>query len=308
MGPDAAVLQTSSQGNVAAGFGGPGSLGIGDFAIRQAYIALRTPICNGIDWKIGVFDSIIGYESVASPNNPNYTRSFGHSIEPQTHTGILGSYRLNDIFSISAGIANTLGPTIDGKANPPQAESYKSYMGSLAVTAPDNWGFLAGSTLYAGIVNGFSSSYFATTGGTTTSRQTSYYLGATLATPVTGLRVGAALDVLDVHNLSGETWDVALYASYQMTEKMSFHGRAEYLRDRGNQTFFATAPQSGASSRVFELTTTLQYDLWQNVLTRLEFRWDHSADGSLAFGGKTPFSTPTRHNAYLLAANIVYKF
>src|SRR5205814_1690287 len=26
-----------------------------DFAIKQAYVALRTPIGNGIDWKIGVF-------------------------------------------------------------------------------------------------------------------------------------------------------------------------------------------------------------------------------------------------------------
>src|SRR5262245_34999220 len=43
-----------------------------DFAIRQAYVALRTPLGNGLDWKIGVFDSIIGYESVAAPSNPNY--------------------------------------------------------------------------------------------------------------------------------------------------------------------------------------------------------------------------------------------
>ena len=36
------------------------------------------------------------------------------------------------------------------------AESYKTYMGSIALTAPDSMGFLAGSTLYAGFVNGFS--------------------------------------------------------------------------------------------------------------------------------------------------------
>src|SRR5438445_11115341 len=67
-GPDANVLGTQST-RVGA-----------DFAIRQAYVALRMPIGNGIDWKVGVFDSIIGYESVESPNNPNYTRTYGHSI------------------------------------------------------------------------------------------------------------------------------------------------------------------------------------------------------------------------------------
>src|SRR5690606_2310055 len=46
-----------------------------DFAIRQAYVNLRMPVRNGLDVKVGVFDTIIGYESVASPNNPNFTRS-----------------------------------------------------------------------------------------------------------------------------------------------------------------------------------------------------------------------------------------
>jgi len=55
-GPDANTLGTKS--TLAAGSG--------DFAIRQAYVALRMPVGNGIDWKVGVFDSIIGYESVES--------------------------------------------------------------------------------------------------------------------------------------------------------------------------------------------------------------------------------------------------
>src|SRR4051812_42746965 len=55
-GPDANVLGTQSIN----------SSGSSDFAVRQAYVALRMPVGNGIDWKVGVFDSIIGYESVES--------------------------------------------------------------------------------------------------------------------------------------------------------------------------------------------------------------------------------------------------
>jgi hypothetical protein len=212
----------------------------------------------------------------------------------------LGTYRVTDNISVSGGVANTVGPTINGKANPPKAESYKTYMGSIAVTAPDDWGFLAGSTMYGGIVNGFSSSY----GGS----QTSYYLGTTLATPVTGLRLGAAFDLLNVHSPAavdgGETWAVSMYASFQATEKLSFHGRAEYLRDRGNQQFFG----SGAAQKVLAMTATAQYDLWENVLTRLEFRWDHAADGTQPYGGPSTFGSPSLKNAYLLAANVIYKF
>src|SRR5881296_3584555 len=54
-GPDANTLDTLS--STSTGYAA-------DFAIRQAYIALRMPVGNGIDWKLGVFDSIIGYESV----------------------------------------------------------------------------------------------------------------------------------------------------------------------------------------------------------------------------------------------------
>ena len=95
-GPDANTLNTSSTVG-----------GSGDFAIRQAYVALRTPVGNGLDWKVGVFDSILGYESVESGNNPNYTRSYGHSIEPQTQPGVLATYRFSDLISASAGVADT---------------------------------------------------------------------------------------------------------------------------------------------------------------------------------------------------------
>jgi len=127
------------------------------------------------------------------------------------------------MISVSGGIANSIGPTINERSN---VESKKTYMGSIAITAPDSWGFMSGSTWYAGVVNGWSGSYEDT--------QTSWYLGGTLATPVTGLKLGASLDILDLHT-HGETWSVAGYASYQATEKLSLHLRGEYLRDRGEQ-------------------------------------------------------------------------
>jgi Putative beta-barrel porin-2, OmpL-like. bbp2 len=57
---------------------------------------------------------------------------------------------------------------------------------------------------------------------------------------------------------------------------------------------------------IYAVTATAQYDLWKNVISRVEFRWDHVEHG-LAFGGTTT-GTPTRENAYLLAANVIYKF
>jgi hypothetical protein len=305
-GPDANVLGTQSSATTDTQISA-------DFAIRQAYVALRMPIGNGLDWKLGVFDSIIGYESVESGNNPNYTRSFGHSIEPQTHTGLLASYRFNDMISASAGIANTKGPSINARAfgEDGKAESYKTYMASIALTAPESLGFLSGSTLYAGFVNGLDENEAR---ADYDNNAISYYVGATLATPVTGLRLGASWDYLDVHALRGETWSVAGYASFQATEKLSLHLRGEYLRDRGEQKFFTTDFTEPTSStnpdRALAITATAQYDLWKNVLSRVEFRWDHSLSGQRAWGGTTADteSEGNRINEWLLAANIIYKF
>ena len=312
-GPDANTLGTQSVF----------STGKSDFALRQAYVALRTPIGNGIDWKVGVFDSIIGYESVESPNDPNYTRSYGHSIEPQTHTGILGTYRVNDVVSASFGIADTVGPAINGRAfapvqpTNPYAESYKTYMGSIALTAPDSMGFLSGSTLYGGVVNGFNNSVLGSGLGMPTLNA---YVGGTIATPVTGLRLGAAWDLLSIDTTpnsgafagtknQADIWSIAGYASFQATEKLSFHGRFEYVAGDIDQGFggIGLGPY-GTQNGIFAATATAQYDLWKNVISRIEFRWDHVEHG-LAFGGADlTTGAPTRANAFLLAANVIYKF
>jgi hypothetical protein len=278
-GPDANSLATQSI------FASGGKAGQGDLAIRQAYLALRTPVGNGIDWKFGVFDTVIGYESLEAGNNPNYTRSYGHFVEPTTHTGALATYRINDMISVSAGIANTYGPVINERGHGPNnasdptapvtAESYKTYMASVAFTAPEDWGWAAGSTVYGGVINGFNSGVI--------DNLTSWYLGGTLATPVAGLKLGMAFDYLEAHNFASNAdslWVLGLYGSYQATEKLSVHLRGEHM----------CAELPGEDLRLYELTATLQYDLWKNVISRLEFRWDHCdspAGGRRIFGGST---------------------
>lgn len=314
-GPDANVLGTQSVL----------STGKSDFAIRQAYVALRVPFQNGLDFKVGVFDSVLGYESVESPNDPNYTRSYGHSIEPQTHTGVLATYRFNDMVSASVGIADTTGPVINSRAqqgsipggNNPHAESYKTYMGSIAITAPDSLGFASGSTLYGGVVNGFNNSVLGTGLGMPTLNA---YVGGTIATPVTGLRLGAAWDLLNIDNTpnsgpfagtksEADIWSIAGYASFQATEKLSFHGRVEYVTGDIDKGFDSVGlGHFGRNNSIYAVTATAQYDLWKNVISRVEFRWDHVEHG-LAFGAADPNTgAPTRSNAFLLAANIIYKF
>jgi len=159
-GPDASVM--------------PGRLGGagGEIAIKQAYIALRAPIGNGIDFKVGQFDPIVGYEVTDSYANPNFSRSLAfNNLEPFGHQGILATYQFNDVLGASLGVANSsnnsgVGGSYNGGGSSlgninrksgnlvAGVESYKSYMAGLVIKAPESLDWLAGSALYAGIVKG----------------------------------------------------------------------------------------------------------------------------------------------------------
>jgi len=317
-------------------FTGPADTQYTGSIIRQAYVNLRTPVGNGIDWKIGLFDNIIGYESTDAPSDPNFTRSYGYTLLPRDLTGILATYKFSELISASVGISDTLDFAANGRAftaagGPGSgAESYKSYVGAVTLTAPNDWGFVSGSSLYLGAENGWNNNLplsQAGVAGASGAPTTSIYAGLTLNTPVTGLKVGAAYDYFDsqAQNVGAvnvpQSWanDFAVYLSYQATEKLSVHGRAEYLWHTKPQTEGGVVLISPilTPNQVLSYTATVQYDLWKNVLSRLEVRWDHQASGGPKFYGAngaaadingTPGTAGTLVNSWVLAANIVYKF
>lgn len=307
--------------------------------IRQAYVNLRTPVGNGLDWKIGLFDNIIGYESTDAPSDPNFTRSYGYTLLPRDLTGILATYKFSELISASVGIADTLDFAANGRAFTPAggagsaAESYKSYVGAVTLTAPNDWGFVSGSSLYVGAENGWNNNLPASQGGVAGASgapTTDIYVGMTLNTPVTGLRVGAAYDYFDsqAQNVGAvnvpQSWadDFAVYLSYQATEKLSIHGRAEYLwhtKPEANPAGGAFIAPIVTPNQVLSYTATVQYDLWKNVLSRLEVRWDHQASGGPKFYGANgpavaggidgiAATQGTLVNSWVLLANIAYKF
>ena len=289
---------------------GPDSVVAGT-GIRQAYVTLRTPVGNGLDWKVGVWDTIVGYESNSDPLNPNYTRSYAYTMEPTTHTGVLATYKINDMLTIQAGIAdgsNVAGGP--GGVNGVSAiESQKAYMGDVQFTAPDSAGWAKGATVTMAIID--SAGHGAASPGTT-----SLYAGMTLPTPVSMLKIGSCFDYLDIHNggVTGNNgndsvWNIAFYSTIQATDKLSFNLRAEYL---------SAADLSAADAGVIlkpvygkntaeELTATVQYNLWANVISRAEVRWDHTEHLN-GFGANAAAGVPFRNNDFLLALNLIYQF
>ena len=306
----------------------PFILGAGAGPIRQAYVALKTPVGNGINWQIGQWDNLLGYEVADSYNNLNFSRSYGYTIEPTEHVGLLGSYQFCDAVSLQLGVANELtagaNRNLSGNVNGAgyNIESKKAYVSLLTLTAPTNWGALGGSTLVLGVDDGPGNA--TEINGTHPVDKTHFYVGATINTPVKDLTFGAAWDSVNNYDQvagGAEGYASALdaYASYKITDKITLNSRAEYAHGSGLDALFAETPYQGVAgtqteqeAKVLAFTETIRYDLWANVISRLEVRWDTSADGSPHFGGTAPNGAggfiPTKNNALSVAANIIYKF
>jgi len=330
-GPDAVGWNPSANAS---------SDGTTSYAIQQAYIALRTPVGNGIDWKVGVFNTVVGYESFDAGSNPNYTRSWGWAVEPTENQGVLGSYKVCDSLSLSAGVANTLSTGINNRNGYMPGNNTsdvntdvwrKTILASATFTAPSDWGWAAGSAFYAGMVYGWaggtqgtSTGYTAANGttydktGSQAGNQANYYLGATLNSPWKNVTFGAAFDY--VQNINGTSYEITsgpaagasfhvndyvggLYNTIKATDKLSFNTRGEYW-------YVQAKGDNGGYNNGVSLTETVQYDMYANVISRLEFRYDKV---TRSFNGTGTYVLPNgafvdQPSSYGVYANLIYKF
>jgi len=324
------------------------------YPIRQAFVAMRIPVGNGLDLDFGRWDSLLGFESSDSMANWNYTRSYGKTFEPTENTGLLISYKFCDSINLHFGVSDALATDglnarSDGVTSP-VIESKKAILSLLTLTAPDSWGFLKGSTLSGGFDLGQGYTTLGYAGGTALGAvpahdRSEWYIGTKINTPVKGLTFGGSYDAIehnDVGAFASEAGLIGLpagvgvdtgyfqsyagYMMYQATDKLALSARCEYaegfglgaaadVNNLGNVSVGeiggllggGALPAPNPLDKVLAVTGTVEYDLWANVITRLEVRWDHAANGADSFGGNNAFF-PTRKNEVMVAANVIYKF
>jgi len=274
----------------AAGYGNQIAAAGSGIAVKNANVALNLPVGNGLQAKIGVFDTCVGYETANSIENPNITRSRAYSIEPTSHTGLLLNYKVSDALSVMAGVANTYDAVLNAGAR--GNRSQQTYLASASLTAPESFGFLKGAVLTAGVVDGFTS-----TSAAVSPDQTLVYVGATLPTGIDKLTLGVAWDHLNVDKSSADLDVLGAYLSIKTCEKSTVNIRAEYDR---------AGTGTGNAAEFLGTTLTLDYKLWANVVSRLEYRWDHDLNGSK--GAATTAAVASRNNGHAFIAQVAYKF
>ena len=277
--------------------------------LKTANIGMNLPFGNGVDLTLGLFDTTVGYEVEASASNPNVMRSFGYLQEPLTHTGLLAATSLTDGLSVSFALTNGF----DSSNGDNDGAGQLGYVLGAELAVPDSLGFLGGSTLYVGYVNGNDDGNQHTWDDATTADvdesgyngddNTLLYIGASVNTPIEGIAIGVAYDdrVWETANGRTESDSVALYATYSLSEDASLSVRY----DSGTVEF------GGQEDSFDNLALTLDYSIWENVLTRFEMGWE-SGVGALGHQAASQFRNvydggPAGNSSYF-ALNAFYSF
>ncbi|HJR75970.1 MAG TPA: outer membrane beta-barrel protein [Nitrospiraceae bacterium] len=269
--------------------------------IQEAYLQYITPIGNGLNIQLGQFNTLIGYEVVESPHNPNYSRSWLFGLgQPFTTRGGRLSYDITKRISLSVGAISYINSARGNSRNDPLMESaltvspsdrLKLTLYAFTGPRPGSIGTQGGTIL---LVGGFAS--FRATA------QTSLVIESYYANQANSSRISEA---------GNARWNgVAAYVIHDFNRQWGVRLRAELFEDAGgfvscegtttyqpkaNVCFGATSMTSAppVAQTLWEITSTLQYKPIRSLMTRLEFRYDKSNQNVFQLGARATSYQPT---------------
>ena len=304
-GQDATQL-SRAEGTGSPNFDAADTQGYGTY-IEQGYVSFRVPIGNGMDFKFGRFVALSGYEVIESPANLNFSRGLLFTFaDPLAHTGLLGSYRFNDMVDAQVGLVNGWNTWIDDDSEP-------AIIGRVGIRNSSG-NFSLGVSGFYGSARTQDPAF---PGGTKLSSSERWFIDAVANFKPTekvliGLEALYGDQRLADENAGGDQWwGVALYGKVQLTDKVHVAGRAEYLRDQMGVLF--DEDRSGFDPfheiddkpvAMWEVTGTLGIDVWKNLLMRFEVRYDQAQDGPHV----TDPAFHPKQDQLTLSADAVYSF
>ncbi len=243
-----------------------GGSGSDDVDFQEAYIQYIAPIGNGLDLRIGRMNTLIGYEVIESPLNPNFSRSWLFGLgEPFTTTGIRASYQFTDMVALSVGLINAWnGATSDfNRSKSIEALLGLTPMDWLSVSLFGFWG-------PEGAVGEKNMDLYQT-GGIITAQvapETSLVFEGYYAEQENGV---AGRDA-QWHGIAG-------YLIHDFDDQWGMRLRTEWFKD-------ADGFLTGRDQKLWEGTVTAQYKPVPYLITRLEFRYDKSNRKSFQYGAR----------------------
>jgi hypothetical protein len=287
---------------------------IDEFDIEQAYVEARLPIHaldgnevfgNSLYLRGGHYVTLAGAEVIESKDNWNITRSimFGWAI-PFTHNGIRAVYDLwGGKVTVTTGLTNGWDQMEDNN-------NYATWEGQIAWKPNDK--FLFTGTTYMGPENPNTDGH---------KRYLIDFVALWKATDKLSLMANfdfgserrfSGIGGNSVDSFENAQWHgYALYARYQATDKFAMSTRWEIFVDDdmfrtggGVAPTIDETPDGPVSSfqpverRYWEWTYTAEYKLYDNLITRAEYRYDWSE--APIFNGESSQQT--------VSAQLIYNF
>lgn len=272
--------------------------GSGPMSLEFAYVTFRAPVGNGLDFQVGKWMALLGYEYTDRALNDNFSSGLlAWFLEPATHTGILMTYPVNDRLTVNFGIANGWNNSdsdfLDNNENGDDAPSdwAKLVTGSVNLTNPGENASLTLGAAYSFEGEGY---FGNVSNGTIDGSDTASENAGILALNVNGtwqpvfakgkLQLAFNADLVkatdNLHRTAGDpafdqdqnaatAWGIGLYAKYQLTDVLYLASRAEYMHaDDGTLGFADGLVFDGPSASIDRNEVYVSNtDLWSYTLT-----------------------------------------
>ena len=260
------------------------------FTVAQGYATYKAPIGKGLDLKMGKFATWIGAELWESVDNPNYSRSYLYNLAiPFTHTGLAASYPFTDKLTITGFLVNGWDTFVDNN-------TAKTFGSQIAYALSDSCSFWLNTAHGAEQARGLSSNVFGATSGDVRH----FFDFIWVYSPWDKLKFNFNYDHGTEQSV-GHWNGVAIIAQYFFTDAFDIALRGERFKDSGSRSF---SDGTGTTTiEVYEVTTTFNIKVRNNLYVRPEFRYDWAVGKSqdIVFPG-------TRDNQTTAAIGVAYLF
>ena len=297
-------------------------------SMPQLYAEMYVPLHYGLSVKAGHFYSIMGYESVMSPQNFFYSHSYSMMYgQPVTHTGIMFSQRLTQrltgIFGVTRGW-----------------DTWEDPNGKMSYLAGFRWNSWDGRTEFSWIGESGNETVddLYNPGATSTKDAIRSHYSMVLShqlTPrlklVTQHDLGYEKDAAYVRyigntptnrSVNGHWYSLSQYAFYQWSDTLSFGIRGEWFRDVNSTRIYRNFPvrtyDTGNLTQYIDgqdysqVTIGLNWKPYECLVIRPEARWDWSGvawidkDGGPSFNGMYDDFNKKKQTTISLSAYITY--
>ena len=272
------------------------------YDLNQAYLDLAFGMVgNGLDIRLGKWNTLLGYEVISPTGNPFYSHSFMFFNLPFTQTGALATYNISDSLSFTGGMSRGW----DQATNDTNGDI--DLTGQLKYTKGKFTGYINGTT---GNEEASGTLIPGTTRGLDGWRSVIDVIGTYAYSDNLTLAVNAdyGWEAQKDNGGTAQWYGIAGYAGYTISDMFTFNARGEIFDDQDGEAPASLTP--GVPNQYIEATLGLSIkpfaknNFGSNLVIRPEVRFDYADHAAFdPIGG-----VPTGHYQWTTGLDAYFTF